>query len=75
MDLELGGVWKRLGGFVEEGLHPRRCAAVLDGDKGEKLDGRLRVVGLEEDQGGYEECRQDGGEETGLFKVSFEAHG
>ena len=64
---ERRGTRERISSLVQKGLHVRG-SAVLDGNEGEKLDGCLRVVGLEEDQGGYEERRQDGGEKTGLLE-------
>ena len=45
-------------------------STVPEYDEGEELDRGLGVVGLEEDEGSDDECREHGGEEAGLFSVS-----
>ena len=68
--MELGRRRERFGGLVEERLHTRRRPAVAQHHERQELDRGLGVVGLEEDEGGDDERREHGGEETGLFAVS-----
>ena len=62
---ECGRPRQSFSSLIEERLHVRG-RAILQRDEGEKLNGRLRVVGLEEEDGKQKERRDDGREETCL---------